>query len=110
MLSPSIEDMAEIDQSLPVQMEGLDGSASYLREAQNTRKIVAPSEVLFPAMNAWVVQRYQISTYRVASFCFYGLMPVATIHAATLCGRYQSSFCFYGLMPGATLAGEGQIF
>lgn len=46
MLSPGIQDMAEIDQSLPIQMQGLDSSASYIREAQNTRKIVVPSEVI----------------------------------------------------------------
>jgi len=79
MLSPGIEDMPEIDQSVPIQMQGLDGSASYLREAQNTRKIVVPSEVIFPAVTTWVVQRYQVSTDRVASFCFYGFMPVATL-------------------------------
>jgi hypothetical protein len=59
------EGAPQVDDALAVQLQLLDCGAPGRRQSDDERKLVAPREVLAPAVPAWMIQRHPVSGNRI---------------------------------------------
>jgi hypothetical protein len=79
MGSHSVQDTPQVDQAFSIQVQCFDSGTACLCKSQYIGTVIVPGEVVSPAMLSRVVQRRNVSAYRVVSFCLYGLVSIASL-------------------------------
>ena len=79
MFAVQTEDAAQIDDTGTVQLKFDDCRSARRRSAQDHLEIITPVEMLFPLMAARVVQRGDLTTFRVQTLRAGELVVVASL-------------------------------
>lgn len=65
MLPKSSENLSQVDDTGPIELQLGDGSAPGRRKANHAQSVLAPLEVSFPTISTWMEKRSQNASRRV---------------------------------------------